>query len=55
MDQEKMLFNMTIMENIRFGKLMATTSEIKRVTKELGIHDEIMKLPKVCLKTCGKL
>jgi ABC-type multidrug transport system fused ATPase/permease subunit len=39
---------MTIYENIRFGKLNATRTEIEEAAKEANAHNFIMKLPDVC-------
>ena len=39
--QEPVLFNTTIMENIRYGKKDATDEEVKMVAKQARIHDFI--------------
>jgi len=44
--QETFLFNMTVKENIAFGKPDASMDEIIRVAKIAKAHDFIMKLPK---------
>jgi len=44
--QETFLFNMSIKENIAFGKPDASMDEIIRVAKIAKAHDFIMKLPK---------
>jgi ABC-type multidrug transport system fused ATPase/permease subunit len=44
--QETFLFNMTVKENIAFGKPNASMDEIIRVAKIAQAHDFIMKLPK---------
>jgi ATP-binding cassette subfamily B protein len=43
--QENMLFNLSIRENIRLGKLEATDAEIEQAAKAVGIHDAILNLP----------
>ncbi|CAF1020007.1 unnamed protein product [Adineta ricciae] len=43
--QEPVLFNMSIYENIRLGKLNATHQEIEAAAREANAHDFIMKLP----------
>ncbi|CAG8501578.1 8174_t:CDS:2 [Ambispora leptoticha] len=42
--QEPVLFDMTIAENIRYGKDAATQSEIEFVAKKVNLHDFIMGL-----------
>jgi ABC-type multidrug transport system fused ATPase/permease subunit len=44
--QETFLFNMTVKENIAFGKPNASMDEIIKVAKIAKAHDFIMKLPK---------
>jgi len=44
--QETFLFNMTVKENIAFGKPEASMDDIIRVAKIAKAHDFIMKLPK---------
>ena len=44
--QHAFLFNVTIKENIRFGKPDASMNEIITAAKSAGIHDFIMTLPK---------
>ena len=46
--QEPVLFDMTIGENIRFGRDGATQEEIEAACKSANVHNFIMKLPKVC-------
>ncbi|CAF4251209.1 unnamed protein product [Rotaria sordida] len=41
------LFNMSIYENIRFGKLNATQEEIEQAAREANAHNFIMQLPDV--------
>ncbi len=43
--QESILFNTTILENIRYGRLDATESEVKDAAKAANIHDAIEDLP----------
>lgn len=43
--QENMLFNMSIMENIRLGKEGATDAEVMDAAKKAEIHRYIMTLP----------
>jgi ATP-binding cassette, subfamily B, bacterial len=43
--QESFLFNSSIAENIRMGKLDATRAEIERAAQAAQVHDTIMALP----------
>lgn len=43
--QEPQLFNISIRENIRYGKLDATQNEIEQAAKLAEIHDKIMEMP----------
>lgn len=43
--QDPALFNDTIANNIRFGKLDATSEEVERAAKAAQIHDFIISLP----------
>ncbi len=43
--QESFLFNTTIRENIRMGKLDATLEEIDRAARIAGVHDFVDRLP----------
>ena len=43
--QDIYLFNDTMRENIRYGKLDATDAEIEEAAKRANIHDYIMSLP----------
>ena len=43
--QDPFLFEMTVKENIRYGKLNATDEEIFTAAKEANAHDFIVKLP----------
>ncbi|KAG4098414.1 multidrug resistance protein 1 [Neocallimastix lanati (nom. inval.)] len=44
-NQEPCLFNISIKENIKYGKLDATDEEIYEAAKKANIHDFIMTLP----------
>ncbi len=43
--QETVLFSASVRENIRYGRLDATNSEIEAAAKDAGAHDFIMALP----------
>lgn len=43
--QDPFLFEMTVKENIRYGKLNATDEEVVKAAKEANAHDFIEKLP----------
>jgi len=43
--QESILFNTTIRENLRYGRLEATDEETEAAAKAASIHDAIMALP----------
>lgn len=43
--QDSWLYNGTIMDNIRFGKLSATDEEVIEAAKAANIHEYIMSLP----------
>ncbi len=43
--QESILFNTTVMENIRYGRLDATDDEVREAAKAAAIHDAIDSLP----------
>lgn len=43
--QEGFLFSDTIRENIRYGRLEATDSEVEEAAKSVGAHEFIMRLP----------
>lgn len=45
--QEPVLFDASIEENIRFGKLDATEKEIHQAAREANAHDFIKALPEV--------
>ena len=44
--QEPILFQVSISENIRFGRMDATPEEIENAAKMANAHDFIMQLPK---------
>ena len=44
--QDTFLFNATIRDNIRMGKLDATDAEVEAAARAAEIHDPIMKLPR---------
>jgi ATP-binding cassette subfamily B multidrug efflux pump len=43
--QDSILFEMTIRENIRYGRLDATDAEVEQAAKDANAHSFIMKLP----------
>lgn len=43
--QEPLLFHRTIFENIKYGKLDATTADVEHAAKQAYAHDFIVKLP----------
>lgn len=43
--QENFLFNMSVRENIRFGRLDATDAEVERAARDAEIHEMIMAMP----------
>lgn len=43
--QESILFNATMRENLRYGRLDATDEEIEEAAKAASIHDAIMAMP----------
>ncbi|KAH9520300.1 ATP-binding cassette, sub-B (MDR TAP), member 4 [Bulinus truncatus] len=53
--QEPSLFDATIEENIRFGKLDATEAEIQNAAKEANAHDFIVHLPEGYKTNVGEL
>ena len=53
--QEPVLFDMTIMDNIKFGREDATMEEIEQAAKDANVHDFIEGLPQrmcVCVYVC---
>lgn len=57
--QEPALFNTTVRENIRYGRLDATNAEIEAVALQANAHQFIVRLPLVnsffFLAVCEKL
>lgn len=53
--QEPVLFNTTILENIRFGNLAATSSQIEQAAREANAHAFIMELPQGYNTVVGEL
>jgi ATP-binding cassette subfamily B protein len=43
--QDSFLFNTTVRENIRYGRLKANDEEVMEAAKAVGAHDFIMRLP----------
>jgi ATP-binding cassette subfamily B protein len=43
--QESFLFNTSVRENVRLGRLNASEFEIKAACREAGLHDDIMAMP----------
>ena len=43
--QEPMLFNDTIMNNIRYARLSATDKEVHEACRAAAIHDKIVSFP----------
>lgn len=37
------VFDRSVMENVRFGRLEASNEEVIEVCKAVGLHDDIMK------------
>ena len=52
--QEPILFHRSIRENIRYGKLSATDSEVYEAAKSTHIHEFIMNLPDGYDTICGE-
>jgi len=44
--QEIFLWNATVEENIRYGRITATRNEVVEAARQAGIHEEILALPK---------
>lgn len=42
MEQEPYIFNRTILENVRYGRQVATDEEVREACKKANIHDCIM-------------
>lgn len=43
--QDAFLFNDTVRENLRYGRLDATDAEIEEAARQARVHDEVMNLP----------
>ncbi len=43
--QETFLFNLSLRENIRMGKLDASDAEVEAAAQAAGVHETIMRLP----------
>ncbi len=52
--QDSVLFNTTLLENIRIGQPDATEAEVRRAARKAEIHDMIMLLPKRYLTKVGE-
>jgi ATP-binding cassette subfamily B protein len=52
--QEPILFNRSIIENIRYGRIDATDAEVLEASKKAHIHDDILKLPDKYETLCGE-
>jgi ATP-binding cassette, subfamily B, heavy metal transporter len=52
--QESVMFNDTIMNNIRYGRLEATDEEVKSAAKDAHIYDSIMKFELGFDTMCGE-
>ena len=52
--QEVNLFNLSIAQNIRMGKLEADQEAIEKAAKQAEIHDFIMSLPEQYETLCGE-
>jgi ATP-binding cassette subfamily B protein len=52
--QDPMLFHRSIMDNIGYGKLGATSEEIIEAAKKAHIHDVIMNMPDGYNSLCGE-
>jgi subfamily B ATP-binding cassette protein MsbA len=52
--QDPFLFNDTIRENIRYGRLDATDAEIEAAAKAAKIHDDIVAMPQGYLSNVGE-
>ena len=51
--QEPVLFDMTIMDNIKFGREDATMEEIEQAAKDANVHNFIEGLPqRMCVCVC---
>ena len=52
--QDPLLFNTTIMENVRYSKFDATDQEVTQACKAAAIHDKIIRFPKGYSTTVGE-
>ena len=52
--QEPILFNRSILENIKYGKLDATIEEVEAAARKAYIHDDILKLQFGYDTLCGE-
>jgi len=43
--QDAFLFNDTVRENIRYGRLEATDAEVEEAARSAGVHEEVLALP----------
>jgi len=53
--QDTILFNTSIMKNIRYGDLNATKAEVIEACKAAQFHDKVQKFPKKYLQKVGEL
>lgn len=53
--QDTVLFNTSIMKNIRYGNLNATKAEVIEACKAAQFHDKVQKFPKKYLQKVGEL
>lgn len=53
--QDPILFNMTILDNIRYGKPEASQEEVEQAARLTNAHDFIMELPQQYLSWVGEL
>ncbi|MEZ6189460.1 MAG: ABC transporter ATP-binding protein [Planctomycetota bacterium] len=53
--QQNFLFNASVGENIRYGRLDATQEEIEAAAKQAGIHDEIVEQEEGYQRSVGEL
>lgn len=51
--QEPILFNRSILENIRYGKINASDAEVFEAAKKACIHDDIIKMQDKYATICG--
>lgn len=52
--QDSVLFNMTILDNVRYGRLNATLEEVHDACRAACIHDKIMSFPEGYLSKVGE-